>query len=396
VRFHKTRSATVDNPFQVPCLDRFHNNRSMWSTYFKVSVQLQGLVFMNRAQEKKMNSHLLGRQHPSSSDPPNMSEPVISLPWRIVQSMLCVIGGLTFLFGSIQYFPHIDHPRLGGGLFTIGAGGFMIADCMEVYAINNFQCCRSSEEGNVMERTSDSYNVIQKDAREPKLSICSKLFSTEESVNGMLTAFGSTFYFVGSVLFNPVLKEEVVGDIMFIPGSVLLFFAMVWKMYRSGLEPLALDNSDNRDIGQVHRNVLQSRQSSANRSSTDNSSKINDNRLYSSISNDIISGGGNTNRFDDSENGSTFDFTETDKPAAAINSKRHFSWERLCASDRLVLAADLSLCVGALLFWGGSILYLPQFVKYESLEVAATIAFVIGSVLFTICGLCVFTKFFCV
>ena len=47
----------------------------------------------------------------------------LSLIWRINHTIPYLIGGTTFLYGSIQYLPEISNYDLGGWLFTIGSTG---------------------------------------------------------------------------------------------------------------------------------------------------------------------------------------------------------------------------------------------------------------------------------
>lgn len=50
----------------------------------------------------------------------------LSLVWRINHTIAYLIGGITFLYGSIQYLPWINNFTLGGWLFTIGSTGNQI------------------------------------------------------------------------------------------------------------------------------------------------------------------------------------------------------------------------------------------------------------------------------
>ena len=68
----------------------------------------------------------------------------LSLSWRIIHALLYTTGGITFLLGSLCYFPSMTDYELGGWFFTIGSIGFLIADLMEWYTNNRVGCFDST------------------------------------------------------------------------------------------------------------------------------------------------------------------------------------------------------------------------------------------------------------
>jgi hypothetical protein len=51
----------------------------------------------------------------------------LSFGWRLSHTLGYILGGTTFLLGSIQYYPWISNYSLGGWLFTIGSAGLVIS-----------------------------------------------------------------------------------------------------------------------------------------------------------------------------------------------------------------------------------------------------------------------------
>jgi hypothetical protein len=56
----------------------------------------------------------------------------------------------------------------------------------------------------------------------------------QSKVNVSLGTAGSLCYFIGCILFIPSLGNVVLGDVLFIPGSVMIMVSQVWKLYRTG------------------------------------------------------------------------------------------------------------------------------------------------------------------
>ena len=55
--------------------------------------------------------------------------------WKLWHSINYMIGGITFLFGSVAYWPSIDPlingDTVAGWLYTIGSACFLLADLTE-------------------------------------------------------------------------------------------------------------------------------------------------------------------------------------------------------------------------------------------------------------------------
>jgi len=151
----------------------------------------------------------------------------LSLTWRLVHSILYNIGGFTFLVGSICYFPKYSNYLLGGWLFTIGSAGFLMADLLEWYTNNRVGCFDNEslrkdfeeEVGVHMESKDSCFGSYQR---------------AENGMNFFFSAFGSTLYLIGSILFIPSLDEIVLGTEVFIAGSIVIFLSQSWKIYRQG------------------------------------------------------------------------------------------------------------------------------------------------------------------
>lgn len=174
-----------------------------------------------------------------------------SVAWRLVHSMLCIIGGVAFLLGSIQYFPSISRHTFGAGLFTLGSFGFFLADVMDWITNHSTILCRL---GQVHEHKSEKRQQVL-------LVCCNQTWSyqLESAINAGLTTIGSLCYFIGCILFIPALRSTVIGDILFIPGSLIIFVSMIWKLYRTGCTPqCALDEVLNNTTGFKWRNVWNS------------------------------------------------------------------------------------------------------------------------------------------
>lgn len=75
-----------------------------------------------------------------------------SLNWRIWHGINYMIGGITFLFGSLAYLPSID-PKINGDvvagwLYTIGSTAFLFADLTE-WNHYRYGCLGSLESGDL-------------------------------------------------------------------------------------------------------------------------------------------------------------------------------------------------------------------------------------------------------
>jgi hypothetical protein len=155
-------------------------------------------------------------------DSPELPSPLKwSVCWRLTHSLLCVIGGMAFLLGTIMYFPFIEKHTRGAGLFSIGGGCFFIADSMDLYMAIREALVRDSP---LYEQSLQKFAYDQ------------QIFSYywEVVINSFVGATGSLSYLIGCVLFIPALHHVIVGDVMFVPGSVLIMISQAWRVYRTG------------------------------------------------------------------------------------------------------------------------------------------------------------------
>jgi hypothetical protein len=69
---------------------------------------------------------------------------------------------------------------------------------------------------------------------DPPSSICGRFQRAENGLNFAFSAFGSLLYLIGSIMFIPSVDAMVMGTIVFIPGSLVIFTSQMWKLYRAG------------------------------------------------------------------------------------------------------------------------------------------------------------------
>lgn len=76
----------------------------------------------------------------SEVDPPSSTSTFFTSNsfWLGIHSMSYLIGGVCFFFGSACYFPSVAQWLLGGWLFTIGSAGYLIADVIDWSLHNHF------------------------------------------------------------------------------------------------------------------------------------------------------------------------------------------------------------------------------------------------------------------
>lgn len=101
-----------------------------------------------------------------------------------------MIGGITFFFGSLIYYPSLDSKYngdvVGGWLFTIGSFTFLLADITEW---NFFRTgCLGSYD---MDPLNTDYTINAKFKR------------AEIGLNFFISVFGSFLYLIGSIMFIP-------------------------------------------------------------------------------------------------------------------------------------------------------------------------------------------------
>ena len=161
----------------------------------------------------------------------------LSFLWRLTHTIPYLIGGFTFLFGSLCYFTTSTGVLLagdyetGGWLFTVGSIGFLFADVFEWSRNNRVGCIDSAEERVEWEHKNSGYMT---DGRRSllKLSCGESWMRAENGVNFAYSALGSLLYLIGSVMFIPELDSIVLGTWVFIFGSAIIFTSQAWKIYR--------------------------------------------------------------------------------------------------------------------------------------------------------------------
>lgn len=158
--------------------------------------------------------------------PPKSYVEPLSLLWRINHTIPYLIGGTTFLLGSYQYFPSVSDYVLGGWLFTIGSVGFLYADLNEWWKNNRVGCAFDED-------YRDDFELHVGRYFDPPSSICGRFQRAENGLNFAFSAFGSLLYLIGSIMFIPSMDAMVTGTIVFIPGSLVIFFSQTWKLYLS-------------------------------------------------------------------------------------------------------------------------------------------------------------------
>ena len=165
----------------------------------------------------------------SSSD----SAPKLSFLWFLLHGACYINGGLTFLIGSILYYPQFNPPLSredgafeGSLLFTFGSLTFLIADIQEwlLYAPPCLQRHRLLDDG------SENAPLIRAPGEEPNE------VPYELGLNFFLSAIGSLLYLLGSIFIIPTLNTPNLGAWGFIIGSVFVWLAQLWKVHR--MQPL--------------------------------------------------------------------------------------------------------------------------------------------------------------
>lgn len=136
--------------------------------------------------------------------------------------MLSVDGSDVFplLFSSCQ--------RFSVRLFTVGSASFLLADLNEWWLNNRVGCAFDAD------YRSDYEDQVAKyfGSRE---SVVGSYLRMENGLNFAFSATGSTLYLIGSILFIPSTNQIVMGTIVFIWGSLIIFLSQLWKVIRQGL-----------------------------------------------------------------------------------------------------------------------------------------------------------------
>jgi hypothetical protein len=164
-------------------------------------------------------------------------ETKLSYFWFLLHGACYINGGLTFLIGSILYYPQFNPPLSrddgdfeGSLLFTFGSLTFLIADiqewllyappCLTRHGLTN----QNAEHAPLMFREPDDERGECDDG------------AYELGLNFFLSAIGSLLYLVGSVFIIPSFNTPNLGAWGFIVGSVFVWLAQLWKVHR--MQPL--------------------------------------------------------------------------------------------------------------------------------------------------------------
>jgi hypothetical protein len=186
--------------------------------------------------EKKIYNDFKGEdEEMAKSESPHFPSTVDnSLPWRIWHGTNYMFGGIFFVLGSICYYPEVSKvvngDLLGGWLFTIGSANFLLADITEW---NHFR-----------------FGCIGGNENQPKRSICSRLKRAQFGLNFFTSAIGSLLYILGSIFFIPATNLLYEGEILFIVGSLIIFFSQLLKCVRT-----AITNESGNEKNSISNNI---------------------------------------------------------------------------------------------------------------------------------------------
>lgn len=125
-------------------------------------------------------------------------ESATTTQWRTLHGSCFLLGGTTFIAGSVLYFyPAMENALLWSGLlYILGSLGFLAVDLLEFFTYT------------------DNSNLLR--------------------TNISLSAVGSTFYVIGSIGFLPSVAEanKIIGPWGFIIGSAVIATSQSWKVIR--------------------------------------------------------------------------------------------------------------------------------------------------------------------
>jgi hypothetical protein len=149
----------------------------------------------------------------------------LSLSWRRAHGFAYLIGGVTFLIGSIMYFPAVSDYVAGGWCFTIGSFTFLFADLFEWWMNNRVGCFMDAA-------YRKDYEEKCTEGMRPANTTGGMWDRAVNGVNFFYSALGSFLYLWGSIYFIPSLNVIVQGTWIFIFGSVIIFTSQSWKLSR--------------------------------------------------------------------------------------------------------------------------------------------------------------------
>lgn len=163
--------------------------------------------------------------------------PVIERPmpflWRLVHGICFMMGGITFIIGSVMYFPHIYNSvsralTVGAWFFIIGSAFFLFADLQEWWYYRVGCLCDGKYRRQLELESSSLYNF-------PAKTWIGRYQRAEPGINVCVSIIGSALYLAGSILFLPTYADDlVVGEWLFIAGSAFIFVSQAWKVFRTG------------------------------------------------------------------------------------------------------------------------------------------------------------------
>lgn len=141
-----------------------------------------------------------------------------SMMWKLWHGTNYLLGGILFVLGSLCYYPfssnYVSGEVLGGWLFTIGSLNFLLADLTE-WDHYKFGCTSIYDFPN-LDKSCFSY-----------------LRRAEMGINFFISVIGSLLYLMGSIYFIPAMENILLGEYLFIYGSIIIFFSQFLKCYRS-------------------------------------------------------------------------------------------------------------------------------------------------------------------
>ena len=122
----------------------------------------------------------------------------LGLAWRLRHGSAYLLGGVTFIIGSFQYFTYswAGNYLLAGIMFVIGGTAFLYADISEWWLNNRVGCF-------YYDYYRDDYEKQVSKIYDREDTFYGKYRRVENGLNFALSAFGSFLYFIGGFLFLP-------------------------------------------------------------------------------------------------------------------------------------------------------------------------------------------------
>ena len=147
---------------------------------------------------------------------------------RLHDTIPYLIAGILFVFGSYQYLPSISNFEIGGWMFTLGSVSFLYGDLNEWLKLHRVEWFHEIlHKEDISKTISDLGGVVE-------VTCYSQFQLSSNYWNSLLSVFGSILYLIGSVMFIPQLHVLVLGTIMYILASFVIFLSQMFKLYRAG------------------------------------------------------------------------------------------------------------------------------------------------------------------